>query len=166
MIQALTVWAQKWGIPPEAIGELAIVSGFAPNITPGATSEAATQTQCRLDAPKLSAHLWRNNSGVLKNDAGTPVRYGLGNESPKICKVRKSSDTIGLLRFTIQQHHVGRTVGVFLSIEFKRPNWTAPTSEEDKAQYNWIQHINFNGGLASFVNHPSQLKTLIESYRL
>ena len=48
-------------------------------------SEAAVQQQVRYDAAKSGDILFRNNVGVLMDDRGVPVRYGLANDSKQIC---------------------------------------------------------------------------------
>ena len=36
--------------------------------------------------------LWRNNSGALPGPTGRPVRFGLGNDSTRINRIRKYTD--------------------------------------------------------------------------
>ena len=77
------------------------------------TSEAQVQQELRVLAPHHGSRLWRNNSGVLPDRTGRPVRYGLANESKELNKVLKSSDLIGLTPVLIEQRHVGRIAGLF-----------------------------------------------------
>jgi len=83
--------------------------------------------------------VWRNNSGVLFDNRGVPVRFGLGNVSRKINRVFKSSDLIGLTKD-----------GRFVAIEVKQPNWKGVRTPEERAQETFINVVKVNNGLAGF----------------
>lgn len=104
-----------------------------------AISETDTQQRIRVKAVELGCVLWRNNSGVLPNRQGRPVRYGLGNDSGKINKVFKSADLIGI-----------GPGGVFLAVECKHPEWKAPQNDREKAQWAFLLDVVNKGGIGFF----------------
>lgn len=170
MIPELAAWQQRWNLPPQAMGELALALVPLPSAAVSATSEGATQAKLRGDAPYLSCHLWRNNNGAWserdpQGKVTRVVRYGVANDSEKINNVFKSSDLIGITPVKILPHQVGKTMGIFTAIEVKKPSWTRPENDRDKAQANFIKAINSNGGLGSFITDPSQYKVLVEGFR-
>lgn len=111
------------------------------------TSEADTQQRVRVCASEQGWSLWRNNSGVLKDKYGTPIRFGLGNDSPNINKVFKSSDLVG----------VGPNGKMFV-VECKKPDWWAPENDRDRAQLNFILHVVEGGGIGFFTNSLADFK--------
>lgn len=165
MTPELSAWQRKYNLPNVAMGELAMI--FAPPVPAviSATSEGATQSQIRCEAPYLGYHAYRNNNGAFKDDTGRWVRYGLANDSKKSNSVVKSSDLISIIPVTILPHHVGRVIGAFGSFEVKKPGWTKPENDRDRAQLNWGKIIISNGGLFGFVTDPNQAKKLVEGYR-
>lgn len=117
--------------------------------------ETDVQNMLRVEASKLGCRLWRNNVGVLFDDKGRPVRYGLANESAKQNKLFKSSDLIGVTPVLIQPHHVGQTLGLFTSVEAKRSGWEFnPNDAHQVGQYNFAALVISLGGLAMFANDP------------
>src|SRR5688500_7343546 len=97
----LHAWAQRTGLSQTQFRELLIVLGqYTPELPTGAEgegkSEAWAQTQVRLEASRKGIKLFRNNVGVLPNENGRPVRYGLCNDSPQLNKMLKSADLIGI----------------------------------------------------------------------
>jgi len=97
----------------------------------------------------------RNNSGVLKNQNGTHVRYGLGNDSSQTNKVFKSSYLIGITPITCR---CGQTYGVFTACEIKKPGWVLRHSDTTAAaQQNFITTIRKKHGLAGFVQSQEDL---------
>ena len=115
------------------------------------TLESTVQAAIRAEAGRLGVYLWRNNSGVLPNPTtGVPVRFGLGNDSPRLNSVLKSSDLIGWT-----------ATGRIVSIECKPPGWRGPSNDRERAQAAWIQLVRDCGGIAGFVSSVEQLRELL-----
>lgn len=117
-------------------------------------SEAHAQSQVRLEAAAKGLHLFRNNVGVLRDENGRPVRFGLANDSAAINAVLKSSDLVGWRPVTITLDMVGQTVAVFTCREIKTPGWTHPRNDHERAQQRWIDLVNTHGGDAAFATGP------------
>lgn len=95
--------------------------------------------------------LLRNNSGVLRNGQGIPIRFGLGNTSSQINRVFKSSDQIGI---TPVQCPCGKRYGVFTAIEMKKPGWKYRNSDQTAlGQLNFINRIREKSGIAGFIQN-------------
>jgi hypothetical protein len=105
------------------------------------------QNKARLIADRAGARLWRNNSGVLLDRTGRPVRYGLANESKRLNDVYKSSDLIGMM-----------PDGRFLALEFKPAGWTDARTDHDRAQLNFIEDVRRCGGVGYFVTSLEQVE--------
>jgi hypothetical protein len=114
-------------------------------------SEAAVQQQVRYDAAKAGDILWRNNLGVMVNDRGVPVRYGLANDSKQMNQNLKSADLVGIRRVLITPAMVGTTVGVFMSRECKHGDWHWAGSDREQAQLAWASLVWSFGGDAAIV---------------
>ena len=127
-------WAALY---PDAAAALRLVVETVP--VPAGSSEAAVQAVLRVEAAKIGYCLWRNNSGSLPDKTGTPVRFGLGNDSVKLNKVFKSSDLIGI-----------GPQGRFVAVEVKEPGWKKPSNPREVAQANFIGAVQARGGLAGF----------------
>lgn len=115
-------------------------------------SEARVQSEVRLEAARYGVHLWRNNVGVLTDDRGRPVRYGLANDSAQLNAVLKSSDLVGWRPVVVTPDMVGRTLAVFCARECKAEGWTFRGTDREIAQQRWLDMINQNGGDAAFVS--------------
>jgi hypothetical protein len=114
-------------------------------------SEAAVQTNLRLEASRKGIRLWRNNVGVAHDpEAGTYVRYGLGNESTQMNRIIKSGDLIGIRPIKITPEYLGITIGQFVSREAKHGAWRYAGTEREVAQLNWIKLVTSLGGDACF----------------
>ena len=152
MSTVITEWAAVWGVPQAALADLVqrlTMADYAP--AEAGRSEAAVQADIRLAAAKRGITLWRNNTGVLMNDAGVPVRFGLNNDSPAANKRMKSADLIG----------IHRPSGRFVSVEVKRPGWKhSDASERDRAQLAWAVTINACGGVALRATSAAALDNL------
>lgn len=146
----LTEWALRHGVSAEAMFELEVIVGVYSKPTESDESESAVQTKVRLEAPRKGVHLFRNNVGVLKDETGRPVRYGLANDSSKVNKIVKSGDLIGWRKVLITEKHVGRPIAQFVSRECKAAAWTFSGTDREMAQLNWINLILVNGGDACF----------------
>jgi len=129
---------EQWAAAhPQAAADLSRVVDTVP--VPAGSSEAAVQALLRVEAAKIGYCLWRNNSGSLPDASGTPVRFGLGNDSAKLNEILKSPDLIGI-------GPNGRLVGV----EVKAPGWKKPSNKREIAQANFLGLIQARGGLAGF----------------
>lgn len=156
---SLEQWALRWGLPPQALDELAIVSS-----TTGGNegmSESAVQSRVRLEASNKGVHLWRNNNGAGQlADGGRFIRFGLANDSMQLNKVLKSGDLIGGRRTRITPAMVGTTVLRFTSRECKHGDWKWSGTEEELAQLKWATLINSLGGDAQIVSGPGSFTTV------
>lgn len=147
----LRTWAMRHGISEAALLDLAetLGAGTQPEGRDGG-SEARVQSQVRLAAPRHNMRLFRNNTGVLRNEAGTPVRFGLANDSKALNARLKSSDLIGWRRVVITQEMVGATVAIFVALECKHAGWKFKGDEHEIAQLTWLKLVFSEGGIASF----------------
>ena len=152
----LRAWALRHGITEAALTDLAAVLG-ATATTGGGGSESRAQSEIRLAAPSLGMRLFRNNVGVLKNEAGTPVRYGLANDSKALNAKLKSGDLIGWRRRLIGPDDVGATLAQFVSVECKAPGWTYRGDAHEQAQQRWAALVATDGGFARFATGPGNL---------
>lgn len=113
--------------------------------------EQDVQNLIRIEASKYGSHLHRNNSGAaLDPKTGRPVRFGLGNDSKQINRVRKSSDLIGVTPYIIRLQDVGKLIGVFTAVEVKRGGWHYTGGGDEPAQQNFLDIVTQCGGLAGF----------------
>jgi hypothetical protein len=133
----LEQWIIRWGIPAAAERELR--EALAGN-----------------DMAPAQAGVWltRNNVGVLQDETGRPVRYGLANESKAQNEHVKSADLIGFRKRVIVPSDVGATIAQFVSRECKAEGWQYRGSKREVAQARWRDFINANGGDAAFVSGP------------
>ena len=114
--------------------------------------ELDVQDSVMLAACKAGCRVYRNNVGVLKDQRGIPVRYGLANLSSKQNKLVKSADLIGIMPVVIRPEHVGMTMGVFLSLEIKKEGWRYnPNDPHQKAQAAWVDIVRSLGGYAQMI---------------
>lgn len=151
-------WAIKHHVSMEALVELYAMFGVREGgKTPKGDSESVAQQLIRLDASKRGNRLWRNNIGVANDKTGRPIRFGLANDSQKMNQTIKSSDLIGIERYTVKSIDVGSTVGLFKSIEVKPPGWKYTGTPREKAQLNWIKLIISLGGRAQFATGPDDV---------
>lgn len=168
----LELWAQRWGVPVEALDDLRRLMGVKtdPSPTPG-ESEAAIQTRVRLEASEKGARLWRNNVGATPAKITTtcphcgrssdhtqrPVRYGLCNDSQKMNEYIKSHDLIGIRPIKIQPYHVGQLIGQFVTREIKRADWTWTGTPRELAQMRFAELVLSMGGDAAFAKGEGTL---------
>lgn len=124
--------------------------------------ESSVQQRIRLEAAGLGYDLWRNNVGVLLDQTGRPVRYGLANDSPAVNAILKSSDLIGPTPTFIMPHHVGRVLAVFTAVECKPDGWHfAPSDERAVAQLNFHDKVRRAGGYAGFATSVEEYRKII-----
>lgn len=156
-------WGVQFGIPMHMLIELerrlGINGTYAPDIEPDGAlgSEGRQQSLIRIEAAQKNISLFRNNVGALLDARGTPVRYGLANESKKQNEIIKSADLIGIEPVLITQLHVGYTFGRFISVEVKEEVWQWSGDDHEQAQLRWAEHVISKGGRALFANKPGLL---------
>ena len=125
-------------------------------------NESTVQDEIRIGISQLGGTVWRNNSGVLNDKNGRPVRFGLGNDSARVNKAIKSADLIGIMPVVITPDMVGQTLGVFVAIECKAENWAYnDNNAHSRAQKNFLDHVQSKGGIAGFCNTSSGLINLL-----
>jgi hypothetical protein len=113
-------------------------------------SEAATLQEIRLALGReQSLRLFRNNTGMLRDEHGRPVRFGLHPGS---------SDLIGWRSILVTPEMVGTRLAAFCSIEVKRPGGRHPVTAEQQA---WIDAVAAAGGFAGVARNPGQARLLL-----
>ncbi len=156
----LNQWASRWNIPPEAVEDLRRQMGVVPDTlgaAPDDTSEAAIQNLVRLEASSKGLRVWRNNVGVLMDERGIPVRYGLANDSKQMNTHIKSSDLIGIRPVRILPCMVGSVIGQFVAREVKRANWKYTGTARELAQLRYLELVVSLGGDGAFANSEGSL---------
>ena len=155
----LDQWAIQHGVDEFAMAHLRqILTGVDTEAVPiEGTSEAAVQAAVRIEASQKGMRLWRNNVGVLYDDTGRPVRYGLCNDSKQMNQRVKSHDLIGIRPVRITQCMVGTIIGQFVSREVKAEGWSYKGTPREEAQMVFAELILAMGGDASFTDHVGTL---------
>lgn len=153
----LRQWALRHHVGADALRELTALLGDGANEAGGSGSESRVQSQIRLAAPGHAMRLWRNNCGVLTDDRGVPVRYGLANDNPKLQARLKSADLIGWRQLQIMPHMVGSVVGQFVSIECKAAGWKYKGDAREQGQQRWAALVASEGGFSRFATGPGDL---------
>lgn len=120
-------------------------------------NETEFQKLVQFECSRRGQRLWRNNIGATYDQTGRFIRYGLANESVAVNKNIKSGDLIGITPRIITPADVGHTVGIFTSVEVKRPGWSFKATSREQAQQRWIDLINSLGGYAKFVSDLNEL---------
>ena len=143
----LAAWEQAHPAAARALWSLLTPTSPAP---PGASSEARVQSAVRLEAARCGVRLYRNNVGVLKDDRGVPLRFGLANDSKAMNTVVKSSDLIGWRPVLITPDMVGEKIAKFVSVECKAESWKWKATDHEKAQAAWHALVNRDGGEGYF----------------
>lgn len=158
-MNSLTEWAAHHGVSAAALQELTtIMESTIPTHTPGdGKSEQAGQQAIRLEAPKHGVRLFRNNIGACTDAEGNFWRFGLANDSAAQNKKIKSGDLIGITPVVVTPAMVGGTLGVFTSIECKRPGWVWRATEREQAQLKWAELVISFGGFAQFATGPHDI---------
>lgn len=152
----LTRWALKHGVTEAALRELhdAVLGTDVPDdvlsTAPPDASEAWAQSHVRIAFSATGGRAWRNNVGVLTDDRGVPVRFGLANDSAQINKVLKSGDLIGIKPRIVTPDMLGQLIGQFWSREVKKPGWRYTGTEREVAQMAWNSLVLRLGGDARF----------------
>jgi hypothetical protein len=91
--------------------------------------------------------LFRNNTGVLRDQHGRPVSFGL-------CK--GSADLIGWTTRTITADMVGQQVAVFTSIEVK-----TASGRLTPEQRQWLAAVETAGGIAGVARSVADAEALL-----
>lgn len=159
MTPSIHEWARRHNITPAALSELAQIMGVenTEHVSGGDRSEARVQDLARLTASKLGWRLFRNNVGVLKDERGIPVRYGLCNDTPAMNKRIKSSDLIGIRPVIITPDMVGTTLGQFVAREIKKAGWKYTGTAREKGQLTFGEIVTSLGGDFKFWNGSGEL---------
>ena len=111
------------------------------------SSEQHIQQHIRLACSTGPVRLFRNNTGVLKDQHGRPVQFGL-------CK--GSADLIGWTTRTITADMVGQQVAVFTSIEVK-----VLTARLRPEQRQWLEVVAGAGGIAGVARSVADAEALL-----
>lgn len=98
--------------------------------------------------------LMRNNSGMLKDANGRPVKFGLGTGT---------SDLIGWRTITITPDMVGREVAVFTAIECKRPHYPH-SSPHVVQQARFLDTVKNAGGIALFATCTEDVEHVLSEF--
>lgn len=154
-------WAQRWGVSPLALSELAtLIQTNTPepaHAPANPISEAGVQNIVRLEASKKGIRLWRNNVGAYQDEYGNFIRYGLANDSQAMNRAIKSSDLVGIRPVLIEPHMVGYTIGQFVAREIKSGNWRYKGTKHEQAQSRFLELVCTMGGDGSFANSEGTL---------
>ena len=114
--------------------------------------ESETQRDIMLAAPDVGARLHRNNVGVLKDQRGQYVRYGVGGDG--------GSDLIGPTMLEITPDMVGRRVAIFTAVEVKRKG-KKPTVEQEA----FLEYVRQAGGIAVLAYSVQEFTDAVNAYR-
>jgi len=126
-------------------------------------TESKNSQLIELEAPKHGVLLLRNNVGVAVDHTDRPVRYGLANKSPQQNKLYKSADYVGITKVVITPDMVGKTIGVFTSLEVKKSPWHYTGAGREEAQERWAQLIRDHYGIAQFTTGPEDVQWVNKS---
>lgn len=106
-------------------------------------SETTILQRIRLVVSSIPGlRLFRQNVGMLKDERGRMVRFGLHPGS---------ADLIGWRTVTITPDMVGQRVAVFASVEVK-----TESGRVESEQQNWLEQVTSAGGLAVVARSPEQ----------
>lgn len=154
-------WVHRPGRPRRTVARLAAQASPTLAAVARVMSEGSNQNRIREHYAQMGARLWRNNSGVLTDVNGRPVRYGLANDSRQLNEQIKSGDLIGWWPRLITPDMVGGVFAQFLSIEAKPDGWTMPSdramgeaAKRARAQLRWSKMVRDEGGQAGFMIDP------------
>ncbi len=110
-------------------------------------SEQQTQQQIRLAVSRGPVRLWRNNTGMLRDQHGRPVTFGL-------CP--GSADLIGYTTIEVTPDMVGQRLAVFTAVEVK-----SPTGRPTPEQAAFLDHIRQAGGRAGIARSVDEAMRIV-----
>lgn len=111
-------------------------------------SEAAILQAIRLDLGREpGVRLFRNNVGVLRDENGRPVHFGLHPGS---------GDLVGWRSLLITPEMVGRVIAAIASVEVK-----SSTGKPRDDQVHWAEVVRNAGGFAGVARCPSQARLIL-----
>lgn len=129
-------------------------------------SEKQVRELLKQEATKRGIILFPNPCGVgwvgKAERAGTAViignprrvEFGLFKEAP---------DFVGIRKVKITPDMVGKTIGQFVGVETKKPDWRrSKTNEHEAGQENGIKKIRSAGGCAGFVRDLVDISNLFD----
>ena len=145
----ITQWAIRHGVSAQALHELDALFGIETQLlaTGSYDTEAAVQSEVRLEAAAKGIHLFRNNVGVLRDAQGRPVRFGLHPGS---------GDLIGWRSVRITPDMVGRLLAVLASVEVK-----TATGKPRSDQVHWAKQVLDAGGFAGIARNTAQARHIL-----
>jgi hypothetical protein len=114
-------------------------------------TEAAYQSRMRATATAHGLWLFRNNVGAYVAKDGRRIAYGLH---------KGSADCIGWRSHTVQPADVGRTLAVFVSVEFKSARGTLRPEQK-----RWLEIVNEAGGLAVVAREGMTWNEILEEWK-
>jgi len=103
---------------------------------------------------------FRNNCGMLYDNSGTPVYYGVGGPTQGK-KSKGGSDYIGWESVVITPEMVGHRVAIFCAFELKKDEADTKT-DIVKTQEHFIETVNKAGGKAGFVKRPIDTELILQ----
>jgi hypothetical protein len=114
-------------------------------------TESKIQSEIITACNKAETRAWRNNIAKLQV-RGRWVSFGIPGKG--------GSDLIGFHTMTIEPHHVGQKVAVFLAIECKTASGKATPEQK-----NFIQFVQSRGGIAGVARSAAEAVKLINEYQ-
>jgi len=114
-------------------------------------TESKIQSDIIAACNKAETRAWRNNIAKLQV-RGRWVSFGIPGKG--------GSDLIGFHTMTIEPHHVGQKVAVFLAIECKTASGKATPEQK-----NFIQFVQSRGGIAGVARSAAEAVKLINEYQ-
>ncbi len=157
MTPTLLEWQRKHGITADALADLVAIVGLDVESGDYDQSEKSVQDEARLIISQKGGRAFRNNKGVLKDERGVPVRFGLCNDTPKMGERLRSSDLITCEPVLITPEMIGLTIGQFGAIEVKKRGWHYTGTEHEQGQLRFGELIIGLGGKFRFWNGEGAL---------
>jgi hypothetical protein len=118
-------------------------------------SESEVQTEILLAGPEMGLRLLRNNVGVMQDERGNFVRYGVGGKG--------GSDLMGW--------YAHGTSAIFTVVEVKREDWKPPSETAQGAdavryrkQRTFLYAVGRAGGIACFATSVQDVRDAITAW--